>query len=300
MSEAITPLQGNARGEGWHLRSRRMLLLRILAPAVGALLAGSAVVGFLDGDTGVGALAAVAAFGAVFAAIPFVITPGPAGPARRVRRDGVDGLLLPAPALGPGAVLVFGVLGTLFLMAAVAAVVMAAGGGVIVRSSIGRPMATPVGAVVCGVFAVLFLAATVAIVRSRRRDRGLVLTAERIHLPGGVTIPWAAVTEISPRWARAGAGPAGGGPVTNWIVFHVPAGTVPADSRLVRQAARITGLELPIVDVALVPAPPAAVLAILRHYVDHPGDRTELAMVGRVGTAPAIARYEREVLRSGA
>ncbi len=304
MSEATTPLRGNERGHGWHLGARRPIALRILAPLVGLVIVAFAVLGQVRGEAGLGVAVLVVLFGAAIAAVPFALEPARDVSPRTVegadRSDHTDhtdhtdrsdhtesgGLLVPSPVLGPAAVGVFSVLGLAFLATAVGGVVLLVRGDVIERSNLGRSMPVPVGVAICVVLAALFLTGVVAIVRARRRDRGLLLTPERVVLPDGAVIEWAAIGSIGTFWTRPG-GSSARSPILNWFVFDVPAARAPSGSRLLERGRSLTGLDVPVLSVAATACPPPVVLELLRYYLDHPPARGEL------GTDRARARYDR-------
>lgn len=287
MSEESTPLRGNTRGQGWHLQTRRRVTVRILAPVAGLLIVAAGVLGPVAEDAGVAATVLVVLFGAAIGVMPFVVEPSRDVPPRTVSGGEERGLLVPAPTLGLAAVSVFAVLGASFLLAAISALVLLVRGEVVARSSAGRAMPLPVGVVVCSVLAALFLCVVVAIVRSRRRQRGLLLTPARIVLPDGTGLDWRAVTAIRPCWSRAGGGAFdASAQILNWIVFDMPPERVPHGSALVVRGKALSGLETPALSVAALASPAPAVLALLRYYLDHAAARAEL------GTPGAVARFE--------
>lgn len=261
-----TPLRGNDRGEGWHLRAKRRWCLGIVAAVMCGLFLLGAAGALAEGN--VVAAVLIGVLGVAFASIPLASRQRPLQP-RLV--DG--GLLLPTHGMSRLFTFGSGVLGFLLLLAPVVAV-----------TGMGESPATKGLAVVVSLFpaaiGVLFLlGAWGGITGSRRRDKGLLLTPEALVLntqAEPMRIPWDAVLAVRPHWSRFR--PSGDlfrspeDPVHNWLSFPADPARVEGENPL----GRMAGTPAPTMDAEKIAVDREGAVAVLRYYLEHPAARAEL------------------------
>lgn len=205
----------------------------------------------------------------------------PLGSARTVDVDGALGLLLPSRQTARAAAVVLILVGA--GLAALSGLLLAGDGVIAV-----------LGGVVLGLLGVLLLAAGLfALVRSRSRKVGIVLTPDHVVLNWvrpAVRLPWDGVREIRPLVLRMGR--SGASPTRHYV------GVVADDPALVGPRMRKVGARFgPDVACAVamssVDVDQLVVLHTLRFYRDNPDARAELA-----GEAAVVRVRERRLRAS--
>ena len=261
-----TPLAFRHQGEGWHLNPRRKRWLQLGVGFIGVLGLASGVSNLGEGETapGVGLLL----FGGALLTTAVMLSRRrtPLAPRHLPTAPG-PGLVLPVRGGSLGAIVGFGALGVLFLVAVTGAGVVTLSEGDW-RGIVGIAIGLGVGA--------LFLVGSWGTLQARRTpDRGIVLTPEAVVLrtrKEPETIPWAELVRVRDHWGRAvRVGPTmPDDVVNNWLTFETHA---PDGDRL----TLFSGSQSPSVPVEVLGADPALTLEICRHYLGHPADRAELA-----------------------
>ncbi|GAB4011269.1 hypothetical protein [Nocardioides ultimimeridianus] len=265
--EPATPLRGHDAGEGWHLGLARNTWLAVVGIGVGVLLAGSAVVAARSGRPAAAVLLAVIAVGPLLAPwwrsrrrLPAYDYEGPEG----------SGLALPLNPMSWPAVLGC----TIFGCTALAGLTLIVTG----RARADSPVAAVLGGVLCAALAALFLLGAVGGVLQRRPTRGrfVLLTPEAVVLTSErrpVRVPWTAIRAVRPHWTSRRQGWFRSDDlVSNWL-------SLAADPEQVAGRTHLSALALtadPTIAVAELAVDPWHALAVLRHYLEHPGDRAEL------------------------
>ncbi|MBF4161290.1 hypothetical protein [Nocardioides acrostichi] len=284
-ADAPTPIRGNEGGEGWHLAPRRRYLRGALVGLGVLLIAFAAASGAKEGEPAGWAVLAMLLVGAVLYAVD------------RPRRDleprpwvdkagGRSGLLLPAAGFRWGTVYLFAVGAVACLVGPVVALVVAAGEGGLAKALLATALLWLLG--------LLFVAATVGGVRSRvRSGLGLLLGPDQVWLTmqfKPASLRWDDVVAVRAHWSRyRPAKDLFRSPedrIDNFLTLEAPGEDV-AGTVFVRGAVRVDGLTL---DVRRLAIDPYLALAVVRHYLDHPGERAELDSTSAVERVASLRR----------
>ncbi len=275
MSTSTTPLEFNSAGEGWHLRPRRLLWLRIAALLVG--LAGIGLGGWLvtRGVVGIGFVVALVAVALA------LLTLGRGHRAEQapsiVDAPEGRGLLVPVRAEPLTALAAFTILAVVVLALPVVLLTSPSDPGTGGLASLLATVATVV--VLVGLGLLFATAAVRALLTRTARERGILLMPDVVVLraqPRPVWFPWDDVLAVRAHWTRArGIGDSWASPddlVSNWLTFEVREGAASGRSRL----AVVSRQPHPTVDVRLVASDALTVLELCRYYAEHARRRDEL------------------------
>lgn len=262
------PIRNADGGRGWHLRPRRLRVLRVLSGLLGAAFA---VAGPLLWSAG-GAMSLLV----TFMGLAFLLL---AWPPRRQRleahtvvHDRTPGLLIPVSRPSLGRVLVDVVVGALLVvLGPLAASEQQA------WQALG---ASPLGA----------LLAYVGYVGLRLRTlphRGVLLLPDAVVLQtrlDSTRIPWSEIRKIRAHWTRWRRGfRSPDEPVRNWLSFELrgePLGALDPEGRP----------RSPWVEPTALAVDPEVALSVIRYYQEHPAHRDEL------GSERAVERIRSRVV----